>query len=177
MRLSTVALLGSLALALGAATGCTDDMHTVTGYALDATYHSDIEACVTQRACEQLCVDALKLDPDQIDRAKIITRDQYGARFACRIYGGDGVGDVSGSIDDDSVDWDDSDDSCDDGSCDDSGDDGSMDDGGDDGGGDPGDGGDDGGGDDGGGDGGDGGDGSIIGHGSAHHARGPLHAQ
>ena len=182
ISLSLVAVAGSLVISLA---GCTDNSRTVTGYAIDSTYHDDIVACSSKHACIQLCVDVLKLQPEEVDRAKILTLDHYGARFACLIAS-DAMGDVTGGVIDDSIGWDDSDDSCDDGSCDDScddgscddgGDDGSMNDGGDDGGGDSGDdGGDGGGGDDGGGDGG-GGDGTVIHGGSAtHHVAPRPHA-
>ena len=142
-------------VALAFVAACTGSSHTRTGYAADNLYHDEIQTCLSHTDCATLCMDLFRLDDsDTVDRVKIMTHDQYGAKVACEFSGA--TGDFSLDVDFD--DW--GDDECD-GNCDDSGDDGSDDgsmgdDGGSDDGSGSGDGSDDGGGDgsdDGGGDG------------------------
>src|SRR5256885_4581317 len=103
---------------------CTGTSHTRTGYASETVYHQQLADCENHVDCATLCIELFQLDTTAtVDRVKIITHDQYGAKIACEF---------EGATDDWSADvgWDDwGGDECD-GDC---GDDGGWDDPGDDG--------------------------------------------
>jgi hypothetical protein len=110
-------------LAFVVLTACVGASHTRTGYAADPIYHDEIQACLDRVDCAQLCVDVFKLDPsDDVERVKIITHDQYGAKLACQFSGSTGDFSLDVSFDD----W--GDDECD-GDCGDDGADTGSDDG------------------------------------------------
>ena len=127
-------------LAIAFVAACTGESHTRTGYAADPIYHTAIQSCLDHVDCATLCIDVFELDPsDDVDRVKIISHDQYGAKLACQFSGA--TGDFGLDVDFDGWGDDDCDGNCDDGSDDGTGaddgsgsDDGSDDSGSDDGG-------------------------------------------
>jgi hypothetical protein len=128
----------SIFIPLVFATGCAcGDDRVLHAYAQPSLYRADIEECITQHACNQLCTQLFQLtDQQQVSSCLIINVDNAGgARVRAMIVdysvcGANDSGDegwvYDGSTDDGSC----SDGSCDDGSTDDgSTDDGSTDDG------------------------------------------------
>src|SRR5437870_2835087 len=67
---------------------CVGPSHTRTGYAPEAQYRDEIQACLGHVDCATLCIEVFQLDTtDTIDRVKILRHDQYGAQVACEFEG------------------------------------------------------------------------------------------